>query len=137
MATPLRAKLQLKYGQTLEVLDAPADVLPEVADLSGPDTAGVLAFVTSRDDVAKHAAALSRAAAEADGLAWAAYPKKSSGVTTDITRDHGWDALHAEGLQPVRQVAIDDTWSALRFRRPEHSESESPPAPRGADRCRV
>jgi hypothetical protein len=121
MATPLRAKLQLKYGQTLEVLDAPADVIPEVADLSGPDTAGVLAFVRSSEDVARHAPALARAAADADGLAWAAYPKKSSGVETDITRDHGWEALRAEGLQPVRQVAIDDTWSALRFRRSEHT----------------
>jgi hypothetical protein len=123
MATPLRSKLQLGYGQTLEVLDAPADVIPEVADLSGAESAGVLAFVSSSEDVAKHAAALAQAAASADGLAWIAYPKKSSGVDTDITRDHGWDALHAEGLQPVRQVAIDDTWSALRFRRSEHSKS--------------
>ena len=121
MATPLRTKLQLGYGQTLEVLDAPADVIPEVADLSGSERAGVLAFVTSSDDVAKHAAALAHAAADADGLAWAAYPKKASGIETDMTRDHGWEALHSEGLQPVRQVAIDDTWSALRFRRPEHS----------------
>ncbi len=52
--------------------------------------------------------------------AWAAYPKKTSGIDTDITRDHGWEALNAAGLRPVRQIAIDDTWSALRFRRPEH-----------------
>jgi hypothetical protein len=121
MATSLRDKLQLGYGETLEVLDAPPEVTPEVSDLAGAETAGVLAFVTSSEDVARHATALARAAADADGLAWAAYPKKSSAVESDITRDHGWEALKAEGLRPVRQVAIDDTWSALRFRRPEHT----------------
>jgi len=120
VATPLRSKLQLKYGQCLEVLDAPADAQPEVADLSGAARAGVLAFVRTTADVARHAQALADAASEADGLAWAAYPKRSSGVETDIARDRGWDALRAAGLQPVRQVAIDDTWSALRFRRPDH-----------------
>jgi hypothetical protein len=120
VATPLRSKLQLKYGECLEVLDAPADVQPEVADLSGAERVGVLAFVRTTADVARHAQALAYAAAEPEGLAWAAYPKQSSGVDTDITRDHGWEALHAAGLQPVRQVAIDDTWSALRFRRSEH-----------------
>jgi hypothetical protein len=121
VATPLRSNLQLKYGQCLKVLDAPADVLPDLTDLSGPEPAGVLAFVITSADVSKHADALGEAAAEPSGLAWAAYPKKSSGVETDITRDHGWEALRAEGLQPVRQVAIDDTWSALRFRRSEHT----------------
>ena len=117
MATPLRSKLQLGYGQYLEVLDAPADVQPELADLSGAERAGLLVFVKSQADVARHAEALADAAAEPDGLAWAAYAKRSSGVETDITRDRGWEALRAVGLQPVRQVAIDDTWSALRFRR--------------------
>ena len=50
------------------------------------------------------------------GLLWFSYPKKSSKVETDITRDVGWDALGSTGLRPVTQVAIDDTWSALRFR---------------------
>lgn len=51
-----------------------------------------------------------------DGLFWVAYPKKSSVIKTDITRDNGWDALQAAGYEAVSLVAIDDTWSALRFR---------------------
>ncbi|WP_345371704.1 YdeI/OmpD-associated family protein [Algivirga pacifica] len=50
------------------------------------------------------------------GILWFAYPKKSSGVKTDISRDQGWDFLERKELVPVSQVAIDDTWSALRFR---------------------
>ncbi len=47
---------------------------------------------------------------------WFAYPKKTGAIRTDITRDHGWQAVQAAGLLPVMQVALDDTWSALRFR---------------------
>jgi hypothetical protein len=47
---------------------------------------------------------------------WFAYPKKTGVIKTDITRDHGWEPLAAQDLLPVMQIAIDDTWSALRFR---------------------
>ena len=47
---------------------------------------------------------------------WFAYPKKTGAIQTDITRDHGWAPLAAADLLPVTQVAIDATWSALRFR---------------------
>jgi hypothetical protein len=46
--------------------------------------------------------------------------EKSSGIESDLTRDEGWAPLFDAGLRPVRQIAIDDTWSALRFRRVEH-----------------
>jgi hypothetical protein len=36
---------------------------------------------------------------------------------SQIDRDHGWDVLGSEGFEPVRMVAIDEDWSALRFRR--------------------
>lgn len=53
-----------------------------------------------------------------DALLWFAYPKKSSKkYTSEITRDHGWGVLGDYNLEPVRQVAIDEDWSALRFRK--------------------
>jgi hypothetical protein len=51
-----------------------------------------------------------------DGLLWFCYPKQSSKIKTDINRDSGWNVVKQAGLRPVTQVAIDDTWSALRFR---------------------
>jgi hypothetical protein len=56
-------------------------------------------------------------AAEYDGLFWISYPKKSSKVKTDLSRDLFWD-LEAAGtsLRPVTQVSVDEVWSALRFR---------------------
>jgi hypothetical protein len=55
------------------------------------------------------------AAARADRLAWISYPKGGR-LGTDPNRDRLAAALAAHGVQPVRQVSIDDTWSALRFR---------------------
>jgi len=51
-----------------------------------------------------------------DGLLWISYPKQSSKVDTDISRDTGWDVISQAGLRPVAQISIDETWSALRFR---------------------
>ena len=52
-----------------------------------------------------------------DGVLWFAYPKKSSKkYNSDINRDEGWDLVNSHGFEPVRQVSVDDDWSALRFR---------------------
>jgi len=53
----------------------------------------------------------------ADGVLWFCYPKKTSKkFSTNIDRDHGWKVLNDSGFHGVRMVAIDDDWSALRFR---------------------
>jgi hypothetical protein len=51
------------------------------------------------------------------GHLWLCYPKKTGRIPTDITRDIGWEPLHAAGFLGVAQVAVDTDWSALRFRR--------------------
>lgn len=59
--------------------------------------------------------------AEGDAVVWFAYPKASSKkYRCDFNRDSGWEALGSLGFEGVRQVAIDDDWSALRFRRVEY-----------------
>lgn len=51
---------------------------------------------------------------------WFAYPKKSSKrFKSDISRDSGWERLGDHNMEPVRQIAIDEDWSALRFRKLE------------------
>ena len=56
-----------------------------------------------------------------DGLFWLCYPKKSSNTYkgSDCSRESVTGMLSEEGYEPVRQIAIDDDWSALRFRKPE------------------
>lgn len=55
-----------------------------------------------------------------DGLFWIAYPKQTAGLETDLNRDEGWEPVTGAGYRPVFQIAIDDTWSAVRFRPFEH-----------------
>jgi hypothetical protein len=79
----------------------------------------VLVFVRSGSDLTKLAPGAA-ASLEGDGRLWFGYPKKSSRrYQTDISRDSGWTPLGKLGFEPVSQVAIDDDWSALRFRRVE------------------
>ncbi|MCU0363384.1 MAG: hypothetical protein MUD02_06220 [Bacteroidales bacterium] len=62
----------------------------------------------------------------ADGVLWFCYPKKSSKkFKTDIDRDHGWTALNNSGFYGIRMVAIDEDWSALRFRNIKYIKSTS------------
>ncbi len=54
------------------------------------------------------------------GVLWFCYPKQSSGITSDLTRDAGWRMVYDAGWRGVASVAVDETWSAVRFRPDEH-----------------
>ncbi len=112
-------KLNLKDQATIVVLDAPASFETEIAQLEG--------VTVSRKVVQKQldaqAAAMS-AAADDDAVLWIAYPKQSSKrFKCEFNRDTGWTVFAAAGFEPVRMVAIDEDWSALRFRRATHIKS--------------
>lgn len=62
---------------------------------------------------------------------WLCYPKKSGRIATDITRDVGWEPVHAAGFLGVAQVAVDADWSALRFRRREEIREITRKTPTG------
>jgi SAM-dependent methyltransferase len=113
------AKLQIKPGQRVATL-AGAGEVPVVAGgganpCAAPDTAdAIVAFVRSRTELGT-VAGPAVAAARCDKLAWIAYPQAGR-LGTDLTRDILAAALAGEGIQPVCQVTLDETWSALRFR---------------------
>ena len=57
-------------------------------------------------------------------MVWFAYPKGTSKrYTCDFNRDTGWQVIRDAGFDSVRQVAIDEDWSAMRFRRVEYIKS--------------
>jgi hypothetical protein len=111
----LTEKLQIKPGQSLAVLNPPPGVtLPASTSGSHPSTAyAVIGFAVHRDDLDQLGAVIG--AARADRLAWIGYPKGGK-LGTDLDRDRLAQGLASHGIQPVRQVSIDETWSALRFR---------------------
>ena len=111
------AKLQIKPGQRVVTIGAPDDAAPIAGEgaANTPETADVVvAFVRSKAELATVAGPAIEAARN-DKLAWIAYPKAGK-LGTDLNRDLLSAALAAEGVQPVRQIAIDEVWSALRFR---------------------
>jgi hypothetical protein len=131
--TPLFKKLNLTSQKTVHVLNAPPEFQPAMEALQGvkvvekltPNQPVVfaLAFATKQAEVDAMSLPLTRAA-QGDAILWMAYPKASSKrLTCEFNRDTGWAVLGAAGFEPVRQVAVDDDWSALRFRRVEHIKS--------------
>jgi hypothetical protein len=111
----LAKKLNLKTGTKLRVLGKPRDVdLDDVEVTALANVKDVLVFVTRATDLDRLAAPMIEAA-RADRIAWAAYPKAGQ-LGTDLNRDLLAKELQRRGAQPVRQIAIDEVWSALRFR---------------------
>ncbi len=119
--TPLPAKLGLGPGQRLALAAAPAGFeatlgpLPEGTALRarGPVDLAVV-FVRSTRELA---AALPRAKARLDpaGALWIAWPKKASGVATDVTEDVVRARALEAGLVDVKVCAIDETFSGLKL----------------------
>jgi hypothetical protein len=139
--TPLFTKLNLGTHRDIVVLDAPPSFEPELAALSGvtvrrsADAVAAipfaLAFVRTLAEV--EAAAVWLPKATGDAVVWFAYPKSSSKrYRCEFNRDTGWPAVAAAGFETVRQVAIDEDWSALRFRRTEYVRSRTRSKPRAS-----
>lgn len=126
-------KLNLKLGKSMVVLNAPKSFAPELDQLSGVNIIRAiektkkfnfaLAFVKTQAELDSLSLILAKEA-EGDALLWFAYPKKSSKkYQCEFNRDTGWDVLGKAGFEAVRMVAIDEEWSALRFRRVEFIKS--------------
>ena len=62
----------------------------------------------------------------ADGVLWFCYPKKNSKeYSSDLERDRGWKSLNDSGFYGIRMVAVDENWSAMRFRNIKYIKSKS------------
>jgi hypothetical protein len=119
--TPLAKKLGIKEGTRLAVLGAPdgfaLDDLPVGVDArtSARGTSDViLSFHTLRADLATRLPVLMRAL-DVDGGLWISWPKRTSGVDTDLTEDVVREVALPTGLVDVKVCAVDDTWSGLRL----------------------
>ena len=121
--TPLTKKIGIKEGSRVALVNAPKDFQFEPKEL--PDNVEfikgsaksldiILFFVTTERALAKEFSKLA-SRLTASGMIWIAWPKKSSGVGTDLTFNRvqtiGLDA----GLVDVKICAVDDTWSGLKF----------------------
>lgn len=119
--TPLAKKLGIKEGHALAVLGAPAGfAVPDLpagvqvrTALRGTSDV-IVSFHTSRAHLAERVPKL-MAGLHVDGGLWVAWPKRASGVPTDVTEDVVREVILPTGLVDVKVCAIDDTWSGLRL----------------------
>ncbi|HTJ12041.1 MAG TPA: YdeI/OmpD-associated family protein [Dinghuibacter sp.] len=124
MAQTLAQKLRIKEGTKLFTLHAPAGFAAALAPLpagvkvsaKGGDYDQVHWFVRNKAQVDQELAEVI-ALLHDDVLCWIYYPKGTSGIQTDLTRDKGWGDLHGhKDIQWLTLVSFDDTWSAFAMR---------------------
>lgn len=121
--TPLVQKLHIKPGTRWLMYSPPPGYLASLKPL--PEGATCTSKPTGKFDgiqlFAKNRTQLSAALPiivpllRPDTVFWVSYPKKSSGVDTDLKMEH-WDEMKALGLQGVASISVDDTWAGSRFR---------------------
>ncbi len=121
--TPLPRKLGIKDGFRVSFVDAPKEVLTELkAALAGCEIASdgrapldfAMIFTKSAPSLSKGFSRLSKVLAPA-GMIWVSWPKKSSGVATDLDENIVRDIGLAAGLVDVKVCAVTEVWSGLKF----------------------
>jgi hypothetical protein len=122
-STPLPKKLGIREGHTIAFRNAPPGFeatlgkLPDrvrvKARVTRPVDAAV-AFFTARGELVRRLDALA-GAIYPDGSLWIAWPKRASGVATDMTEDVVREVAFPRGLVDIKVCAIDETWSGLRL----------------------
>lgn len=122
-STPLANKLGIKEGSRIALVNAPKNFQSELGVL--PEKAEIVKRLTSSLDIILFFVVTERALAHefsrlaerlvANGMIWIAWPKKSSGVTTDLTFSNVQRIGLDEGLVDVKICAVDETWSGLKF----------------------
>ena len=120
-------KLQYRDADALLLVNVPEDMrkhfqdaFPDIEIVEAGNEAAeasfIVSFVRSEEDI-QHLSEKMGTAGLVEPLFWVAYPKKSSPrYRVAISRDRGWNSLKEAGWKPVRQVSLDDDWSAIRFR---------------------
>jgi len=123
------SKLNLTKQKLIFVINAPDSFKAELSTLSDIRVVDdiqskhplefAIVFVNKKSQIDQIASSIDKKA-QGDVVVWFAYPKGTSKkYHCDFNRDNGWDVLKGFGFDTVRQIAIDDDWSALRFRRNE------------------
>ncbi len=124
-------KLNYKAQSTIHVVNAPDSFQSELEEMRAvtgvqtnlaraTDVVFAIAFAVKQAEVDKFADQIAKSSS-GDAVIWIAYPKGSSKkYKCEFSRDNGWAQMGTHGFEPVRMIAIDEDWSALRFRRVEH-----------------
>ncbi len=139
MPATLAQKLRIKENFTLLTLHAPADFQKSMGTLPAGVSISTSAkqfnqlhwFVLNRTQMEKEMSKVMKLL-KPDVTVWVYYPKGTSGIQTDLTRDKGWDCLLAEGdkLTWISLISFDATWSTFGFRLKTEADKKKEAAPK-------
>lgn len=119
--SPLAKKMKLKSGLEAAVINAPENYMDELRHDTAisPTLNGkfdwIQLFVRSKTELE----ALASKAAQAlkpNSILWISFPKGTSKIQTDLTRDQGWDSLRDLDLKWINLISVNETWSAFSLR---------------------
>ena len=140
MANTIAQKLKIKDGDTLLTINEPSEFQKGLKNLpkgvtvveSGKDYNQVHWFVLNRAQMEKQMSKVMKLL-KPGVIVWVYYPKGSSKIQTDLTRDKGWDCLLAEGdkLTWISLISFDDTWSVFGFRAKTDDDRKKEAKPQG------
>ena len=117
-------KMKLKPGQRAAIINAPEGYvdtlrpLPEQVELSDQLDGSfdwVQVFLKNQAELERLLPDLV-SALKPESLLWISFPKGSSKIQTDLTRDKGWDALREVDLKWINLISVNETWSAFSLR---------------------
>ena len=128
--TPLFKKLNFKNHQTVYIINAPESMYDELKTMIQFTTVHqtiddqeinfIMVFATKQEEIDDSISVIFPKL-NGDAILWYCYPKGTSKkYTCEFNRDNGWKAIGKYNLEPVRQIAIDEDWSALRFRKTDY-----------------
>lgn len=139
MANTISQKLKILPGSTLLTINAPADYKKGLIGLpanvkiitNGKEYNQVHWFVLNKAQLEKELSKVMKLLKE-DITVWVYYPKGSSKIQTDLTRDKGWDCLLSEGdkLTWISLISFDDTWSVFGFRPKNEADKKKEAKPK-------
>jgi hypothetical protein len=131
LINPLAKKLQVKRDKHWLLFNAPANYLNLLEPLPGGATVsyeakgsfdGVQLFVKNSTELVENLKVVVPIL-RPDTILWIIYPKKSSGIESDLEMMSSWDELGKYGLGGVAAAAVNETWTALRFRPKEQTKT--------------
>lgn len=137
MASTTAQKLKIKEGNIIQTINAPADYQKSI----GPLPAGVKFINTGKSFSQVHWFVKDKAQMEKELrkvlplikdeiICWIFYPKGTSKVQTDLTRDKGWDELLKHDMQWISLISFDQTWSAFGMRQKNETDKKKDEQPR-------
>lgn len=125
----LAKKLKLKPGARAAVVNAPENYLDELkhdSDISQKLSGKfdwIQVFAKDKKELASFAPKAA-AALKPESILWLSFPKGSSRIQTDLTRDKGWEAIHDIELKFINLVSVNDMWSAFALRPYKEGEKQ-------------